>query len=414
MSISRVTKAIAEIRRDSKFQCAESVRDVSFDLLVQDTFSREIQCLAQIAVALALRCFKGRIRIHKLNDAPDLNHDFRDSIESQAKKFGEEHRLDFAPSERGPWSLALGCTCEGVISVDSSGWTARINGVFRQRLPAAPSALAFAVACAFAKLFNQAILGGGKHVLESWDFCLLRFLSGENPPLGYAENIHIGKVGLLGAGAIGSSVGYILALSQSTGTLNVIDFDYYEEPNLETCLDADRESVNVPLRKASSLVNSFADHSISAIERRCELKAGDPLLSEEWDAFICAVDNSDTRQLLDNVNARVLINGGLGSSKEDAGWILWTRHCKGDRPLSEIYKKPQEGAVDVTVTIPDEFQDECSRMHYKGVSLSLPFAALATGSLLVASLYQNATKTLADAAYLQMDLFAKQQRMTRM
>lgn len=414
MSISRISKAIAEIRCDRRFQSAESMRDVSVDIIVHDLASHEVRWMAQTAVALALRCFKGRIRIHTPKSSSELNPTFRDALVSQAQKVGEPHRLDFTPSEWSLWRLALGCASEGAISADASGWTARINGLFNEKLPAAPPALAFAVACAFAKLFNLAILDARKHASELWDFCLLRFLSGKNHPQEYVKDMPIGRVGLLGAGAIGSAVGYVLSLTQWSGKLDIIDFDHFEGPNLETCIQADCKSVNVPLRKARGLANSFTGHSIIAVERRCEVKAGEPLLFEKWDAFICAADNPETRRLLDNVNTRILINAGLGSTKADVGWVLWTRHCKNDRALSEIYQETQEEKNGAAADVPEEFGEECSRLHYHGVSLGLPFAGLAAGSLLAASLYQHSAGVATDAAYLQMDLFAMQQRMTRL
>jgi hypothetical protein len=364
-------------------------------------------------VALALRCFKGRIRIHALKPSLAVSTAFRETLEVQARKFGEAHRIDFAPSECGPWRLALGCATDGAVLADACGWTARINGVFKQRSSAAPPALTFAVACAFAKLFNHAILGVSKHAAETWDFCLIRFLSNANNPLVYAEDVQIGRVGLLGAGAIGSAVGYVLSLSGWSGKLDVIDFDTFEGPNLETCIMADAKSVNVPLRKAQGLVNSLAKHPIVASEKQCKVTANEQLSSEEWDAFICAVDNPETRRLLDTLNTRILINAGLGATKADAGWILWTRHSKGDQALSEIYREIPKGSDDEAADVPEEFQEKCSRMNYRGVSLSLPFAGLVAGSLLVAGLCQHATGATTDVTFLQVDLFAKQQRMTR-
>jgi len=64
MNISRISKAIAVARRDENFKDAENVRDKSIDLFLSPQ-PTETDCqMAQVATALLLRCFKGKIRIH--------------------------------------------------------------------------------------------------------------------------------------------------------------------------------------------------------------------------------------------------------------------------------------------------------------------------------------------------------------
>lgn len=111
---------------------------------------------------------------------------------------GAVERLDFSPGESGLWQLAIGCLIEGAISADASGWTARINGVFPEKSPAAPPAITFAIACAVAKLFNHAIFDAHQNAHESWDFCLLRFLSDAHIPIRLDQKINLGGSGCLG------------------------------------------------------------------------------------------------------------------------------------------------------------------------------------------------------------------------
>jgi hypothetical protein len=407
MDISRISKAIAEVRRDQKFQDAEDVRNKDIDLLLPAELSDAVRRMAQTATALILRCFKGKLRIH----SPNSDAALVSLLETEARKVGKPTRLDFRSNDVGPWRLALGCGADHTISADASGWTARINGVFNDRKTASPPAITFAVACAIAKLFNQAIFGIDKHAFEAWDFCLLRFSSGENIAI-EAEQIDLGRIGLLGAGGIGSAVGYVLSISDWSGELDIIDFDTFQGPNLETCISADVRDVYRPLRKALALTGTFQGHKIVATERRCEVKAGELILNERWDAFICGVDNPETRLVLDGVNSGILLNAGLGATKQDVGWVLWTQHEKGGRALSSMYEKNLEEKLTDFGDVPEEFRDECGRKSYQGVSLALPFIGLAAGSLLAASLYQNAAGKRTHFMFMQMDLFAKQQRMT--
>ena len=406
MDISRISKAIAEVRGDKKFQDAEDVRNKDIDLLLPAEISDVVRHMAQTATALILRCFTGKLRIHCLDSDPTL----RALLKIEAKKMGALNRLDFVSHDMGPWRISLGCRADHAISADVSGWTARINGIFDERKPAAAPAIAFAVACAIAKLFNRAIFGVDRHAFEAWSFCLLRFSTGENTTVD-ANQIDLGRIGMLGAGGIGSAVGYVLSISDWSGKLEIIDFDSFQGPNLETCILADIRDVNRPLRKALALAGAFHGHKIVAIERDCEIKAGTSILQEKWNAFVCGVDNAETRLVLDNVNADILLNAGLGSTKQDVGWVLWTQHGKDHLKLSSYY---QNNSADITDSddVPEEFRAECSRKSYHGVSLALPFVGLVAGSLLATSLYRNAVGLRTKFTSLRIDLFGKQQRIT--
>lgn len=408
MNISRISKAIAEVRRVQKFEDAESIRNISIDLFLPEMQSQDVSQMAQTATALALRCFTGKIRIHSRGQSSTLVS----LLNTEADKMQASARLDFSPKETGPWRLAFSHEIAGTICVDASGWTARINGVFAERIPAASPAICFAVACVIAKIFNNAIFRINQHYDEAWDFCLLRFSTADVIPIAVHENLNIGKIALLGAGAIGSAIGYVLKMSNWHGELEVIDFDYFEAPNLETCILADIQSVNRPLLKGLSLAQNFSSHGIRASHLNREVKEGDSILNESTDAFVCAVDNTPTRRILDRVNSRILINAGLGGTRRDAAWVLWSQHGRKHPSLSSIYAENSDDTADQSAYIPEEFADECSRQHYHGVSLALPFVALNAGSLLAAALYQHATSALVDYSMLQMDLFAKQGRLT--
>src|SRR5438270_229123 len=83
------------------------------------------------------------------------------------------------------------------------------------------------------KLFNWAIFNESRSLVEKWDFCLLRFSSKDQAPTIAQQSISIGKCGLLGAGGIGSAVGYVLSISNWSGQIDIIDNDIFETPNLE-------------------------------------------------------------------------------------------------------------------------------------------------------------------------------------
>jgi hypothetical protein len=407
MNISRIDKAVATLREDQTLADAAQVRHKDVDILLPSELCPSLRLLARIATALLLRCFKGAVRVH--DPMPDL--DLATQLETEARRAGATERLVLHSLTTGPWRLALGQEVDGAVSADASGWTARVNRAFGVRERAAVPAIAFAAACAVAKLFDYAIRGADRHLFEAWDFCLLRFQAGDQKPLTAEADVHLGRIALLGAGGIGSALGLILALSEWGGELHVIDSDSFEEPNLETCVFADIADVRRPIRKALALANAFQGHRIHATERHCRLKANDPLLKESWDAFLCAVDNLETRLVLDDVNAAILLNAGLGATKADAGWVLWSQHGKGDHRLSTLYRDG-ERIGPVGSHVPNDFVEECSRMSYLGVSLALPFAGLVAGSLLATSLFRRATGRGVETTLMQLDLLNKQQCVT--
>jgi len=406
--ISRITKAIVEVGGHTKFNDADEIRRKDVDIFLPKTIADADRRMAQTAVALLLRCFnKGVIRIHSPISDPVL----RLMLEKEAAKMGTKDRLDFQPTSAGQWCLAIGFHQAETISVDVSGWTARINGSFETRISPAAPVITFAVACAVAKLFNWAVFENNIQAFEEWDFCLLRLLVGKHDPVPTNEHLDLGKIAILGAGALGSAVAYILSISDWSGQLDVIDYQLFEEPNLETCIFADIRDVNMPLRKALSIVNRLQGHKIVASERQCRVNAGDAILQEKRSVFVSAVDNPETRTILDTVNSDVLINAGIGGTKQDAGVVLWTEHGNGRQTLSSLYHTATAEEAESTA-VPEEFRDKCSRADYRGVSLALPFAGLAGGSLLTASIYRKAIGSSREESFLQIDLLRKQQKIT--
>jgi hypothetical protein len=411
MAVSRITKSVVEVLGADSYDQAAEIRRKDVDFILPDSGPDGLQIMVQSAAALVLRCFTGRLRVHGAETV-----DLRALIQDEARKMNALDRLEFGPKSMGPWMLAFGCKRDGAICGDASGWTARINDTFKERLPAGCAAT-FAAACMVGKLFNVAILKRDRDAYEAWDFCLSSFTSDKGARVRSQEVLDLGRVGILGAGALGSAVGFVLLRSRAKADVIVMDPQSFDDPNLETCILADVLAVNGPRKKAVHLAEIL---KLGGIEARAELQrveAGNDLLKLRWNGFVCGVDNPETRRMLDETNTRVLLNAGLGDSKEDAGFVLWTRHLEGGAPLSELYSPARSGARPAEVkndgTVPKEFREECTRMAYQGVSLSIPFAALVAGSLLVAGLYHEARGEAPVDNYLQMDLFAKQERYQR-
>jgi hypothetical protein len=64
MGISRVTKAVAELRQENTSQNAADIRRKAVDVFLPHDLSKDIGSMAIVAVAVILRTFTGQVRIH--------------------------------------------------------------------------------------------------------------------------------------------------------------------------------------------------------------------------------------------------------------------------------------------------------------------------------------------------------------
>jgi hypothetical protein len=217
---------------------------------------------------------------------------------------------------------------------------------------------------------------------------------------------------LLGAGAIGSAFGWLVSLDGSRARVAVVDHDAYEQPNEETSLTVGKADVLARHRKAAHLAARLRDAGIDADPHDDRVDEHSPLLRWPWDVFVCAVDNVPTRRALDAVNARILVNAGVGGDADAAATVLWTRHGESDPRLSQIYSADHRDAHK-PARIPKEVrQDECSRTLYEGVSMAAPFVALAAASLLIASCAHAALGMSVTPNEVEFDMFKKISKFT--
>lgn len=414
MSLSRIGKLVAEKARVSSFEETFARRLHDVDLFLPSRATPKVSALAHAVSALVVRCFSGRIALHAEDpsalDPSPFAGGLRDRLSRLSKEYdGEDRLVDGRPRGAASVRLAIACSVSGAVRVDASGARAGVNTA----LPgddALGFACAFAASCGVAKAFASAVLGDDSFADEAWQLSLADFSSGTavDPPA--APPLELGVIGLLGAGAVGSAFLYALWLSGVTADIHVLDRDRYEEQNCETTMFLGRREAARRGAKAAVLARLAATSRLRVRGGLVEVRSGDRALAEPRDVFVCAADNAEVRRELDAVNARVLLNGATGGTKESAGHVLCTSHGHGEPPLSTLY--PPRAAGDSAGDAEDvpqlaDITDECSRFAYREASLAAPFISLATGSLLAARCAAHAAgRTL--PGYLKIDMLGRQ------
>lgn len=415
MSFSRIDKFIREQRMTDSLGEASRLRDRDCEVAVGADPTGTTGLAAISAVALGLRCVTGDVRVTLAPNAmapPWLRRTLDELLAEEAALFGEPSRLKFAPfKDASALRIGIGTSVEKGVTCDASGWMGGINHPFAERAQAIAPAAAFVVACALAKAFADRILLRPTYSHEEWMFSLADLAADRQPKELRVSNL--GRIHLLGAGAIGSAFAHVIKLSGWNAQVLVVDRDRYDQPNHETSLLIGRPDVLERPWKAERLAERMRREGLDSTSRTHEVTQTSALLQEPCRFLVCGVDNASTRRALDDAAATWLLNAGLGGSKADAGHVLCTSHGEhGGRRLSELYAN--DDPVERSKNPPAEVRgDECSTLHYDEATLAAPFLGLAAGSLLAASCGAIAAGRIPTARYLKLDLLREQHHLIR-
>lgn len=406
MNVSRLDKFVRERIGAASLGEAHAVRDRDVELRVG---ARANSMLVRSAVALALRCFSGSVCVSVDPTAPTSL--VNDAV-AEALAYGTPHRLVATPStDCRAVRIGLGRTLDRVPFADAAGWTAAVNEVLSSdESPSAPAA-AFAVACVFGKVF-AGLLGASTEVTEEkWTFALrVPSMSTRDTPS--SDPFSVGTLVLIGAGAIGAAFLFIVRMSGWTGHLRIVDPQNFDEPNHETTLLISVDDANNRQPKAMTLARLTARDGLTTEGVGERVDNGHQQLSAPCNALVCAVDNPETRCILDDANCGVLLNAGVGGDHFDAGLVIWSRHGHGDGSLASLYERATFKSPTPTAPPPPSEldSDECSRLAYENVALAAPFMALAAGALLAAGLVNHIEGDRSGANYLQFDILELQRK----
>jgi molybdopterin/thiamine biosynthesis adenylyltransferase len=415
MSVSRIDKLVHGHTGAPSLAQTRSSRNVQFNIVLHDIEPVKRAVMAHVATTLGLRCFTGPVWLYDDPGATGIwphRGPLRKLILESAAAYGHPERIRWTsgtPSEG--ITLHIGAEAGGEFVADAAGWVAGVNTELPKRLPAEVPASVFAVSCTFAQLFNKTLLGRERR--HPWTFSVRDLAAGVDAPAAHTlAAIDCGQVAVLGAGAIGSAFAYTVWLSNWTASLDIYDRESYDEPNLETTCLIGNDHVVQCRPKAPALAEAASRPGLRVAGHQVEIRRDSPELDIQRSTFVCAVDNPETRRILDSTRADLLLNAAVGGAVLDAGQALFTRHGVADPALSKRYPERTPVATQnrPDARLPEEVQDDCSRVAYEGVATAAPFIATATAAMLAAA----CAEIPPDAPnYLKLDLFGLQDRVDR-
>ncbi|WP_166680279.1 ThiF family adenylyltransferase [Kribbella sp. VKM Ac-2566] len=169
--------------------------------------------------------------------------------------------------------------------------------------------------------------------ITSLDFCPVTLTGSDSVA---PAPVHVERLALAGAGAIGTAVALILSMLEATGELIVVDKEVFEPPNvmtysLGTTHDAARAVPKVDLVKAAlplidvSAVHGTIDDLIARIDaRQLEMPA----------SVLGALDNIAARHDMQRIYPDLILDGGTGGR---AGTTVSLHEARPTGPCMRCY-----------------------------------------------------------------------------
>lgn len=229
---------------------------------------------------------------------------------------------DFAGTSQGTASAEVAWCCNGssaAISVAPAGWEVLIDlpdarAIHSTNMLASLAAGSLAAAALFRQLFAE-FLPKGRSGLEPGRLNVLTLGPVADPLPDLPSDIPLGRVHLVGAGAVGQAAIYALARISATGSITVIDPEPVELPNLQRYVltgDADEGASKCGLVERE-LANTRLE--LTPIEAPWSL---DLTGASEAQTVCAAVDSDELRIALQAGLPQRLYNAW--TQPDDIGW----------------------------------------------------------------------------------------------
>lgn len=418
MGINRVDKYLREQMSLSSLDAARGLRGRAVSVVVGTRPLSRADILVDAAVCLLLRCFTGEVWIDFGSDGGGDSEKLEVIVghaREESVRVSGRDRILVGKAPLDAIRLGVGASLSGEVWVDAAGWDAAVNRPAPSEEPPLAAAACLAAALGVAKLFSAQVIGNPKCAAEEWAFSLWSMRASETKqagaPLGERS---LGKIGILGAGAIGSAIAFVLERSSMGGEVVVIDNEHYEEDNVDTTMMLSRLAAISGVEKAQYLAGELKRDGLNAVPHKERVNARSEVLGQPFDFFFCGVDNAETRRELDAVRAKLVINAGVGGTKLDAGHLIVSIHSEQRGLLSRLYPgSVAEGSPATELQGQVDGANLCSTIPYKNATMAAPFVALASAALAVGMAMREGREHHDELRVLKVDVLGQQSLMDR-
>ncbi|MBM0227022.1 ThiF family adenylyltransferase [Micromonospora sp. ATA51] len=156
-----------------------------------------------------------------------------------------------------------------------------------------------------------ALRPGSHRRIEALDFCPVRLFS---PHEQAPQHLHVERLALIGAGAIGTAVALILRALEATGEMTVVDRQIFEPPNVITYSLGTGQDAAARLPKVDIVEAALQHMNIRRVHGTvddfiAQIDAGHKPMPQ---SVLGAVDNIAARHDLQRIYADLVLDGGTG------------------------------------------------------------------------------------------------------
>lgn len=418
MGINRVDKYLREQMNLSSLDAARGLRGRAASVVIGTRPLSRADIMVDAAVCLLLRCFTEDVWIDFGSDGgvdPKMSEVIVGRARRESVRVSGRDRILVGKAPLEAIRLGVGAPLLGEVWVDAAGWDAAVNRPAPSEEPPLAASACLAAALGVAKLFGAHFIGNPKCAEEEWAFSLWSMRAIESQPAGTPLGERsLGKIGILGAGAIGSAIAFVLERSEIGGEVVVIDDEHYEEDNVDTTMMLSRLAAVSGVEKAQYLAGELRRDGLNAVPHKERVNARSEVLRQPFDFFFCGVDNAETRRELDAVRAKLVINAGVGGTKLDAGHLIISLHNEQRGPLSRLYPgSVTEGSPATEPQGQVDGANLCSTIPYKNATMAAPFVALASAALAVGMAMREGREHRDELRVLKVDVLGQQSLMDR-
>lgn len=291
------------------------------------------------------------------------------------------------------------------VTIDSDGWLAYVGRgrrhfrkYYHEQNPIGAGVAACFGTC---EIFKNLILKDNfsEHV-ESVCFSALDYSldkqNPENPPL--PEEVTLGKIQMIGVGAIGSAVLAFLDLLPIQGEIDLVDFDIIEFSNLNRYLIATIDDVGRSKVDVGQEYISNRDHLNVSIFRGKYEEYVSKVGRGEPDVVLPLVDNNEARHQVQMNMPPLAIYGTTG------GWAITVARQKALEGDCIICRYPKKESEELPCGIVEVTQSDANKKVKTQINAAVSFVSALPGILVAGELVKRNYSRIFTHNFFQIDM----------